>query len=681
MKVKISLKLEEAARALEAAPDYAIDTETVGLKLHIARLVGISIWALNRGFYLPVGHNGSGSWNYNLDDVRQTLNPYLGDPQKIAIFHNATFDINTLRTHGIIVNNRIMDTMIAARLVDENFLKMGLNYKLKTLSRHYLKIRQPTFDETTGNLPISMVSIPRVALYAVADAMCTYQLMHLFIPKLKEQGLWRLFTEVEMPLAPITAGMVFEGIGVDRQYLESLRPIYDEKMARLSEEIYRLAGRKFNITSPDQLANLLYRQLGIRARRWKKNRGGPAVDKIALERIRDSHPIVPLIEEYRKLSSYRGKYLVQFLANINPVSGRVHAGLRPTASSGRYKCSQPNIQALPRESKDGPEHFRIRKAIVPPPSYKLVVADFSQIELRTMAFYSRDPEFLAAYQGDGIDLHLNTAKKILGVPPDGTKEQYKDERDKAKTLNFSIIYGAGPFRVSTALGVPVERAKEILAGFKAGYPGVWRFIEETHKQIQHTGQVENIFGRIRRIPGIWHIGRGGVMELYYEAHGEKGTFKVFANTLLRWCANTGLFKAYDAKTGKLIFKNEQNILYINRNYQMLHDEGKKALIPEKNFSYKRIRSVKVGKFTIPFTTMEEAFRKGANYVIQSTASEICKLAMIRLWPILPEWNAKLILQVHDELIFEVPEDRAEDFAEVVKEIMEQPPTPDWDVPI
>ncbi len=619
--------------------------------------------------------------DYTLDDVQQALTPYLSDPNKTAIFHNSTFDTNTLRTHGIIVSNKIMDTMIAAHLVDENFLKMGLNYKLKTLSKHYLKIRQPTFDETTNNLPISVVSIPRVALYAVADAMCTYRLMHLFIPKLKEQGLWRLFTEVEMPLAPITAGMVFEGIGVNRQYLESLRPTYDAKMVCLSEEIYRLAGRKFNITSPDQLAHLLYRQLGIRPRRWKKNRGGPAVDKIALERIRDSHPIVPLIEEYRKLSSYRGKYLVQFLTNINSVSGRVHAGLRPTASSGRYKCSKPNIQALPRESKDTPEHFRIRKAIVPPPSYKLVVADYSQIELRVMAEYSEDPEFRAAYQGVGKDLHLETAKKVLGVPSDGAKDQYRDERDKAKTLNFSIIYGAGPFRVSTALGVTVDKAKEILASFKAGYPDVWKFIEKTHRQIQHTGQVKNIFGRIRRIPGIWHIGRGGVMEVYYTAHGEKGTFKVFAQTLLRWCANTSLFKAYDAKTGKLIFKNEQNILYINRNYQLLHDEGKKALIPEKNFSYKRIRSVKVGKFTIPFTTMEEAFRKGANYVIQSTASEICKLAMIRLWPILPEWDAKLILQVHDELIFEVPEDHAEEFAKVVKEIMEQPPTPDWDVPI
>ena len=426
---------------------------------------------------------------------------------------------------------------------------------------------------------------------------------------------------------------------------------------------------------------MLYRQLGIKPRRWKKNRGGPSVDKFALERIRDSHPIVPLIEEYRKLSSYRGKYLVEFLKNINPVSGRVHAGLRPTASSGRYKCSKPNLQALPGESEDGPEHFRIRKAIVPPPGYKLVVVDYNQVELRVMAEYSEDPEFRAGYEEADKDQHLETAKKILGVPPDGTKKQYKAERDQAKKFNFMVIYGAGPFKISMELGVTVDKAKEILTNYKASYPKVWEFIEDTHEQIQHTGQVKNMFGRVRRIPGIWHIGQGGIIQLYYEAHGEKGTFKVFAQNLFKWCANTNLLKAYDAKTGKLIFKNEQNILYINRNYQLLDDEGKKALIPEKNFSYKSIRFIKVGPYTIKFTTMEEAFRKGANYVIQSTASEICKLAMIRLWPILPEWGAKLILQVHDELIFECPEDRAEDFAKVVTKIMEQPPTPEWEVPI
>jgi len=672
MKAKISLSLTEAGQALEYAPDFGIDTETTGLKLHRHKIVGISIWALGRGFYIPIRHNCVGAKNYPVEEVREALNPYLSDPHKTAIYHNATFDINMLRADGFRIKNKVMDTMIAAHLIDENLKEMGLNYKLKTLSRHYLKIRQPTFEETTGNLPIAVLKVEKAAFYAVADAFCTYRLMHHLIPLMKERGLWNLFTEIEMPLSTITASMIFEGIGIDKPYLESLKPIYENEMKRLEDQIYGMVGYQFNIASSEQLKDALQKVIGLRPRK---------VHKVALEEIEDKHPIIPKVQQYRKLKSYYGKYLIQFIKNINPVSGRVHTNMAPMTSSGRYYSRNPNIQALPNHRKGDPEYFDIRKSIIPRPGMKLVVADFSQVELRVMAYYSQEPDFLRAYCGEKEDLHLRTAKKVLGVPEDGTKDQYKDERDKAKTLNFSILYGAGPKNIMHQLKVSFEEAKRIYESFKSGYPEVWKAIEDTHEEIKRTGQVTNIFGRIRRIPGIWHLGQGGLVKIFYEAHGEKGTFKVYANMLLEWCVNTTLFKGWDRKTGKLIFKNEQNIFYRNNNYQLLHDKGKVAEIPEKNFSYKRIRVIQVGLYLITFTTIEEAFRKSFSFLIQSTAAEICKLAMIRLWEVLPKYGAKLILQVHDELIFECPEERAEEFTKVVEETMEMPPTPEWDIPL
>lgn len=669
MKTKISLDLSEATQALKYAPDFGIDTETMGFKLHRDKIVGISLWALKKGFYIPLRHNCVGAKNYSVEEVRDALNPYLSDPHKTAIYHNAVFDINMLRADGFQTDNQVMDTMIAGYLIDENFKEMGLDHKLKTLTPHYLKIRQPTFKETTGGLPIATLKVGKAAYYAVADAFCTHRLMHHFIPILKEQGLWKLFTEIEMPLIKITAGMIYEGIGIDKAYLESLKPDYEFEMRRLEDEIYTIAGFRFNIGSSEQLKDALQKVIGLRPQK---------VHKKALKRIEDSHPIIPMIQEYRKLKSYYGKYVIQFIKNVNPVSNRIHANMVPMTVSGRYFCKNPNIQALPKTSKGDPHYFDIRKAIISRPGMKLVVADFSQVELRVMAYYSREPDFLNAYCGDKEDIHLKTAKTLLGVPADGTKEQYGDERDKAKTLNFSTMYGASYRSIKYQLDISFDEAKKICGDYRTTYTALWKFIDKIHEKIQFSGEVTNIFGRTRRIPGIWHLGQGGIVKIFYEAHGEKGSFKAYTNKLFRWCANTVLFKGWDRKSGKLIFKNQENVYYRNNNFKLLDDEGKMGKIPEKNFSYKRIRAIQIGPYFIAFTTMEEAFRKGFSFLIQSTATEICKLAMIRIWDKLPEYGAKLILQVHDELVFECPEERVEEFRKVVKETMEMPPTAGWE---
>jgi DNA polymerase-1 len=479
--------------------DFAFDLETTALDIHNAEIVGISVcWDDKVSYYIPVGHQnaeGQVSWETFVENTKR----HFANPHVKKSGQNVKYDISILELNGIAVDGIAFDTMVAAYLLNPD----SRSFNLTALAEEFLQLPVIEYDEVTEGVEnFSGVSIEAATQYACQDAHYAWLLKGILGPRLEEEGLTKVFEQLEVPLIPVLARMEREGVKVEAKTLESMSAGFAVQLAELEKQIYAHAGQEFNINSPKQLAEIFFDKLGISTKGVKKTKTGFSTDSSVLEKLAEVHPLPALILEYRSLHKLKSTYTDALAQVINPKTGRVHTRLNQTiTSTGRLSSSDPNLQNIPVQSEAG---RRIRSAFVPEPGKFFIAADYSQIELRLLAHLSGDKNMIAAFN-EGTDIHANTAREIMGL---GAFDEVSDEiRRIGKTINFGIVYGMGAFRLSRELGIPVHQATTYINNYFARYPRVKEYFAKLEDAAMSNGEVQTIFGRKRVISAIDTSGR------------------------------------------------------------------------------------------------------------------------------------------------------------------------------
>ncbi len=567
--VRDAQQLRALIDRLKQAGHFTFDLETTSQNPMMAEIVGFS-FSCEEGeaFYVPASAPPKDADPYSHltmkpkqgeeIDLREALGPILTDEALAKNAQNAKYDILVLSQYGIRVRGLRFDTMLASYLLNPT----GRQHNLDLLALEHLNIKKiPTSDLIgKGKKQISMRDVPLnlVARYACEDADVTERLRRLFEPRLKEAGLWELFQEVEIPLITVLVHMEETGVALDRPYLEVMSREMEQQLRALEETIYEMAGERFNINSTQQLAKILFEKLKLPTGRRTKT--GYSTDAAVLEKLAKDYELPRKLLEYREISKLKSTYVDALPRLINPRTGRVHTSYNQTvAATGRLSSSDPNLQNIPIRTEIGRQ---IRRAFIPgKPGWKILDADYSQIELRIMAHLSKDENLIKAFQ-NGEDVHRATAANVFGVPPE---EVTPELRRRAKEINFGIMYGMGVYGLAQRLEITPEEAQTIIQEYFVKYPGVNDFIIRTLNEARQKGYVTTLLNRRRYLP---------------------------------------------------------EILSENR----------------------RVR--------------EFAERTAINTPIQGTAADMIKVAMIRIDRRLQEekLQSKMIMQVHDELVFEAPEE-------------------------
>ncbi|MBI2847290.1 MAG: DNA polymerase I [Chloroflexi bacterium] len=561
--------LDKLVDELSKAGQIVFDVETTSLDPMNAALVGISFsTASGRASYIPVGHRSGTQLSLQL--VFERLKPIIENPQIPKLAHNGKYDTAVLGNHRLGVQGLAFDTMLAGYLLGEKALG------LKDLAFRRLGVVMTPITELigTGKKQLSMaeVDIPRVSSYACADADMTGRLAGLFGEELKKQDLWKLFSEVEIPLVPVLVQMERNGVALDTALLSRMSLEMGEELAKLEAQIYNLVGHRFNINSPQQLGAVLFGELRLpKARRTKS---GYSTDAAVLDALKGVHPVVELILQYRQLAKLKSTYIDALPALVNPVTRRVHTSLNQTVTStGRLSSSDPNLQNIPVRTELGGQ---VRQAFVAEgaPDWLLLSADYSQIDLRVLAHLSQDTALIEAFHR-GEDIHASTASHVFGVPMENVTP---DMRRLAKVVNFGIIYGMSDYGLSQRTELSQEEASTFINNYFQKYPRVREYMESTKRLAQERGYVQTLLGRRRYIPEI-------------------------------------------------------------------------------NSSNAQAR--------------QAAERMAINMPVQGTSADIIKVAMVRIHRAMQEQciKSKMILQVHDELIFEVPKGELADMKALAQDAM------------
>ncbi len=559
---------QELMAALSAAKPVVIDVETTGKEARRAELVGIALSTEpGQAWYVPVGHR-SADHQLPLPSVIEQLKPVLEDDKIAKMAHNGKYDMTVLASYDVGLRNLEFDTMIAAYLLGEK----ALGLKPLAFDRLGIEMTPITALIGTGSKQISMaqVGVPQAAQYACADADICGRLRELLQQELQEQGLWRLFTEVEMPLLPVLFRMEQNGVALDTAPLRDMSQSMGKEMARIEAEIYNCAGHRFNINSSQQLGSVLFDELNLpRSRRTKS---GYSTDASVLEGLKGTHPMVALLLNYRQLTKLKSTYIDALPALLDPKTGRVHTNFNQTGTTtGRLSSSEPNLQNIPVRTTEG---LSIRQAFIAEGRSLLLAADYSQIDLRVMAHLSQDPGLRTAFNREE-DIHAATASQVFGVP---LHQVTPEQRRVAKTVNFGIIYGMSEWGLEQATELSREEAAQFINAYFQKYAGVKIYLEATKDQAREKGYVHTLLGRRRYISEI-------------------------------------------------------------------------------NSTNAQVR--------------QAAERMAVNMPVQGTAADIIKLAMIEIQKKMDKLRlkSKMILQVHDELLFEVPEEELTEVKQLALEIM------------
>ncbi len=570
--------LDVLARSLRASGAFALDLETSSEDVLNASIVGISLsMGKNEAYYLPVGHvttpdGQEPGRQLPLERVLAVLRPLLEDERVKKYAHNAKFDMMALAQHGIWLRGLSCDSMVGAYLLNPG--RRGLGLKDQAFE-HLGVIMTPITDLIgTGSKQISMAQVPirAAADYAGADADMTYRLAGVIEARLKERQLYKLFTEVEMPLIPVLARMELTGILVDPGFLRRMATELDEQIKALEKAIYEAVGHQFNINSPKQLGDILFGELKLPP--IKKTKSGYSVDAEVLDTLKGAHPAIDNLLEHRQLGKLKSTYVDGLLQLIHPKDGRVHTSFNQTiASTGRLSSSQPNLQNIPIRTEVG---RRIRRAFLADPGFVLLTADYSQVELRILAHITREPALVAAFERNE-DVHAATAARLYKVSLD---EVTPAMRRIAKTINFGVLYGQSPFGLARVADISQSEASEYIRNYEATFPLVKAYVEETKAFARSQGYVETLLGRRRYMPDL---------------------------------------------------------------------------------------------LSLPMMQRLAAEREAINMPIQGTNADIIKIAMVRLQRHFEELGlrSRMILQVHDELVFEAAEDEVELVSGLVRATMEE----------
>lgn len=482
--------------ALHQAQRIAFDTETSAADPLNGELIGLSFCVrAGEGWYVPVQ---GAAWT--LDPRSPKFEPIrfaLMRPEVQLAAHNAKFDLEALAQAGVALPRPIFDTMIAQHLCEPGGRSLGL----KSLAYSYFGWQMTEITELIGRgkQQRSMLEVPLEVLapYAAADADATFRLVDVLTPLLRERNQERLFYEVEVPLIHVLVDMEMAGVAVDVRYLGALAQEITMRLRELERTIFEIAGVAFNINSPKQLSDVLFGKLGLPTQgAWKTSSGAYSTSAEVLEALRDKHPIIPYLLEHRELAKLLGTYVEALPKLVNPHTGRIHTDFNQTGTvTGRLSSSNPNLQNIPVKTEMG---RRVRKAFVPRPGWRLISADYSQVELRILAHLADDPTLKAAFARDE-DIHAATASVIYGVP---LSEVTPMQRNNAKRINFGIAYGMGAYALSQNTGMSVSEAQAFIDRYFARFPKVKQWLDDTKRMAAEQGYVETVLGRRRYFPEL-----------------------------------------------------------------------------------------------------------------------------------------------------------------------------------
>lgn len=580
--VNTSAALEALVAQLLRQDLISIDTETTNVSPRCASIVGYS-FAFNpcEAFYVPV-RGPAGDVVLDPDSTLEALRPVFEDPAIRKIGQNIKYDMIVLRNVGVQLRGIVFDTMVASYLLDAG----GRSHNLDDMAQKYLGHKTIKIDQLIGKgksqKRMDEVPVDQVATYAAEDADIPLRMHPILAKRLAEMELNQLNETLEVPLIEVLADMEFVGVRIDPERLAELSGRYGERLAQLEREIEELAGHPLNIGSPKQLAQVLFQELGLPV--VKRSKMGPSTDADVLEQLADQHALPAKIVEYRQFAKLKNTYVDALPTMIQPETGRVHASFNQVvAATGRLSSSDPNLQNIPIRTDEGRE---IRSAFIAGPAgWKLLAADYSQIELRILAHYSNDASMCAAFDRDE-DIHAQVASQVFGVPMGNVTAAM---RRSAKAVNFGVIYGQSPFGLAKGLGISQEEAATFIDGYFATYRGVADFMLRTLDECRRKSYVSTMLGRRRAIEGI-------------------------------------------RSPDKLTLGTE-------------HPSRRPLNLPE---------------------------RTAVNSVIQGSAADMIKLAMIAVARRLREENlhAEMILQIHDELVFEVSPDHMDRLARLVQDQMQ-----------
>ena len=514
--VRTETELAEMLSQLEKADTYCLDTETLDRGLFDLSLVGLSLsFDGKRGFYIPTGH-AEESAQLPAELVLEKMKPILERPGKMCLMHNAKYDLKVLKVLGGIEfpqdaelfcskekKSPIYDTMVAAWLLDtEN--EIGL----KALSKRYLKhtmvelsdIAKKEKHPVTGDdvYRPDLVPIDELAKYAIDDAVRPFQLKQIFDQGLEKWGLEKVFYELEMPYVFVLTDMELAGVLINREKLKEFYEEAPDKLKALEQRIFacRPGGEEFNIGSQPQLNQVLFKELGIKPLGEKGKSGHYSTKEEYMEVWANKHEICKLILDYRKLDKLIGTYLTGLSKRIDP-DGRIRSDFKRFISTGRLSSSRPNLQNIPRPEND---LFGLRSLFIAPEGKTLIVADYSQIELRILAHFSRDPKLMEAYM-KGEDIHAATAKALFDLPEpvSEVKEKHGELRSIAKNYNFAMVYEAGVKKLAAMTGTTESRAKQLREKYFDRFPGIERYQQWMHYRAERDGYVKTLVGRYRHL--------------------------------------------------------------------------------------------------------------------------------------------------------------------------------------
>ncbi len=486
-------KRAELIRELQAQSLICLDTETTGTDPNTAELVGMSFsWKKAQGWYVPFPANREKAMVMAAEFAE-----LLSRKELMVVGQNIKYDLLVLRWYGLEIAGALGDTMIAHYLLEPE-----KRHKMDYLAESYLGYSPKPIEDLIGKrgkgqLSMRDVDQEKVAEYAAEDADITLQLHAVFEPMLREQGIEKLYEELELPLLRVLADLEFEGVALDRDFLERYSQAMQKDQSRLEQEVQEIAGLKFNLDSPKQLGDVLFEKMGLEYKGKKTKTGQYSTSEEMLLKLAGQEPIVQKVLEYREIGKLKSTYIDALPSLINPRTGRVHSNFSQTvAATGRLSSNNPNLQNIPIRTERGRE---IRKAFVPrDKDHVLLSADYSQIELRIIAALSGDQAMLEAFQG-GLDIHAATAAKVYGVELASVNA---DMRRKAKMVNFGIIYGISAFGLSQRLDIPRKEADELISNYFQTYPGIQRYMQENIEQARSRGYVETILQRRRYLPDI-----------------------------------------------------------------------------------------------------------------------------------------------------------------------------------
>ena len=564
--------IEDFIKKIIAKKEICIDTETTGIDANNVQLVGLSFSnTTHTGYYLPVANDGDGA--DGAKHILEKLKPLFEDETITWIGQNLKYDFLVLKWYGVILKGKTFDTMLAHYVIEPEGRR-----SMDILSEQFLGYAPVSIENLIGKKGKNQgtmrdVPLDQITEYAAEDADITYQLKECFEPLLTKREVKRVFEEVENPLMQVLVDMEFEGVKVDEQFLNEYSKVLEADIKISEERVFEQAGVRFNLASPKQLGEVLFDILKIDPKAKKTKTGQYATGEDVLAKLAAKHKIVDDILNFRELSKLKSTYVDALPAIVNPKTGRIHTSYaQAVAVTGRLSSTNPNLQNIPIRSERGRE---VRKAFIPrDPARILVSADYSQIELRVVAAISGDPNMCDAFK-QGKDIHTATAAKVYGIAEaDVTKEQ----RYKAKSVNFGIIYGQGAFGLAENLGISRTEAKEIIDNYKKEFPNIQLYMDQQINKAKEQGFVETLMGRKRWLRDI----------------------------------------------------NSSN-----------------------------------------FTVRGFAERNAINSPIQGSAADMIKLAMIKIHREMKKqhWESKMILQVHDELVFDAVESELPALKELILSCM------------